>query len=213
VKKLDDLEQRLSSEPDNLALKVQYAGLLREAGRTSDAVELYRTVAIAYRAQGRTQQAIAVCRSILGIAPGDAACTTLLAELEGSAAPRAPARPDSEPLDQTPLPYPVPFHIAEPTVDRGPFGADELDTRKLPRVTTDQVLKLDRLDELTAPGPRDSESELTTPGPRATPVPHAIDSEDDLLTEPRAALPVERASDEELTLPRELPLPDETDPG
>jgi hypothetical protein len=57
------------------------AGALREAGRQEEAVELYRSVAIAYRDQGRSQQAIAVCRSILEIAPEDARCHALLATL------------------------------------------------------------------------------------------------------------------------------------
>jgi hypothetical protein len=83
IVKLKDLEKRLRSEPDNLGLRVQVAGLMREAGRSIEAVELYRSVALAYRDQGRAQQAIAVCRSILEIAPEDAACQGLLTMLQG----------------------------------------------------------------------------------------------------------------------------------
>ena len=88
--KLKELEKRLKQEPDNFGLRVQVAGLMREAGRSVEAVELYRSVALAYRDQGRTQQAIAVCRSILDIAPDDAACQGLLAMLQGRGTPSRP---------------------------------------------------------------------------------------------------------------------------
>ncbi|HSD86733.1 MAG TPA: hypothetical protein VLB44_04435 [Kofleriaceae bacterium] len=103
--KLKELEKRLKSEPENLGLRVQVAGLMREAGRSVEAVELYRSVALAYRDQGRTQQAIAVCRSILEIAPDDAACLGLIAMLQGRGTPSRP--PPVEPP-------PPPVHITEP---------------------------------------------------------------------------------------------------
>jgi hypothetical protein len=78
---LRELEKRLAQEPDNLPLRVTVAGMLRESGRAAEAVEHYRRVAIAYRAQGRQQQALAVCRSILELAPADIAIHALLAEL------------------------------------------------------------------------------------------------------------------------------------
>jgi hypothetical protein len=85
------------------------AGALHEAGRRDDAVELYRSVAIAYRDQGRPQQAITVCRSILELAPDDARCQELLAALiANQAVPRAsppPARPSPSPQAR---PSPVP---------------------------------------------------------------------------------------------------------
>ena len=95
---LKELEKRLKKEPDNLGLRVQVAGLMREAGRSTDAVELYRSVALAYRDQGRLQQAIAVCRSILEIAPDDVRCNALLSTLQGP-----PERPGSE-ITGTPVP-------------------------------------------------------------------------------------------------------------
>jgi len=112
VTKLPELERRLEAEPENLGLRVVVAGALREAGRVVEAIALYRSVAVAYRDQGRPQQAIAVCSSILEIAPDDAGCHALLASL-GEA--------ESEPTtrrswaDLTPLPQPVPYHIADPT--------------------------------------------------------------------------------------------------
>ncbi len=82
--KLRDLEKRLAKEPDNLGLRVALAGALCEAGRNGDGVELYRSVAVAYRDQGRTHQALVVCRAVLEIAPGDLGCQALLAELVAS---------------------------------------------------------------------------------------------------------------------------------
>ena len=97
--KLKELEQRLRDEPDNLGLRVMVAGALHEAGRRDDAVELYRSVAIAYRDQGRPQQAITVCRSILELAPGDGPCQELLATLLASQqAPRASPPPRPSPV-------------------------------------------------------------------------------------------------------------------
>ncbi len=74
--KLRELEKRLEKEPGNLGLRVTAAGLMHEAGRTVEAVELYRSVALAYRDAGRKQQAIAVCRSILELAELQWAFTT-----------------------------------------------------------------------------------------------------------------------------------------
>ena len=125
--RLKELEKRLEKEPSNLGLRVTVAGLLREAGRSVEAVELYRSVAIAYRDQGRPQQAIAVCRSILEIAPDDRACQGLLAQLTGP----APGE-DGVPRD-TPLPRPVPHHVADPTSGAQRLSpaelADEIETR------------------------------------------------------------------------------------
>jgi hypothetical protein len=112
---LRELERRLKDEPDNLGLRVTVAGAMHDAGRKAEAVELYRSVAMAYRDQGRTQQAIAVCRSILEIAPDDAGCTALLAALTGGtkSLETGPVRRSS--LDETPLPGPLPYHVADPT--------------------------------------------------------------------------------------------------
>lgn len=159
MSKLKELEKRLRDEPDNLGLRVMVAGALHEAGRRDDAVDLYRSVAIAYRDQGRPQQAIMVCRSILEIAPDDGSSSELLAALVASQASARPApgrlsspdrltpppgrlspppsvpRPSPLPLpppsspsqselgeparrssgDVTPLPQPLPYHIADPT--------------------------------------------------------------------------------------------------
>ncbi|MBC7977415.1 MAG: hypothetical protein H7138_20760, partial [Myxococcales bacterium] len=81
MSKLKELEKRLRDEPENLGLRVTLAGALLEAGRRADAIELYHSVAMAYRDHGRTQQAIMVCRSLLELAPEHAACQELLTTL------------------------------------------------------------------------------------------------------------------------------------
>jgi hypothetical protein len=114
MSKLKELEKRLRDEPENLGLRVMLAGALHDAGRLGDAVELYRSVAIAYREQGRIQQAITVCRNVLEIAPDDASCQALLATMLG----RPPQI--SPPADLTPLPPPLPYHVADPTLTSQP---------------------------------------------------------------------------------------------
>ncbi len=137
MSKLKELEKRLKDEPENLGLRVALAGALLEAGRRADAIELYHSVAMAYRDHGRTQQAITVCRSLLELAPEHAACQELLTALTVDAPvadepPRRAARltppqlPPSEPpdlqvpyrsssSDMTPLPAPLAYHEADPT--------------------------------------------------------------------------------------------------
>ena len=142
MSKLKELEKRLRDEPDNLGLRVLVAGALHEAGRRDDAIEVYRSVALMYREQGRAQQAITVCRSILELAPDDVPCRELIDILVASqpAALEAPPgrsqmppfRPSPSRLpwpgegegdelaprpssDATPLPPAVPYHVADPT--------------------------------------------------------------------------------------------------
>lgn len=111
MSKLKELEKRLKAEPQNFGLRVQVAGLMREAGRSTEAVELYRSVALAYRDQGRTQQAVAVCRSILEIAPDDVACNALLSTLTTGSKPSIPSL--------TPPPA-APRAATQPNVPRAP---------------------------------------------------------------------------------------------
>jgi hypothetical protein len=126
-RELGALEKRLEKEPGNLPLRITLAGHLREAGRVAEAVELYRSVAFAYQGQGRKQQAIAVCRSLLELAPDDAKCRALLAELvDPTTPPPAPgvfarqSKPATgtvpPPRDSTtPLPKALPYHVHDPT--------------------------------------------------------------------------------------------------
>ncbi|HEY1548273.1 MAG TPA: cyclic nucleotide-binding domain-containing protein [Kofleriaceae bacterium] len=128
ARELGALEKRLEKEPGNLPLRITLAAALRDAGRSAEAVELYRSVALAYRAQSRNQQAIAVCRSILELAPDDPACRMLLVELTDPTTPPAvpgvlanpKADPPSGPREiwndtiPKPLPKPRPPVVANP---------------------------------------------------------------------------------------------------
>jgi hypothetical protein len=114
VTKLRELERRLEEEPENLGLRVAVAAALCEAGRRADAVELYRSAAIAYREQGRAQQAIAACRGLLEIAPDDARGRALLAALDGEPELEVTIRRSWS--EDTPLPPAMPHHVADPTL-------------------------------------------------------------------------------------------------
>jgi hypothetical protein len=246
--RLKELEKRLKQEPGNLGLRVTLAGALREAGRSNEAVELYRSVALAYRDQNRLQQAVAVCRSILQIAPDDVACQGLLGSLQERLAPRPPTAPPVRPptvppepkrrssmggvADPTPLPRAIPYHVADPTsaaqkvssrdldlpttedaetrpgeVPRpqvsglaeaarhisGLLGdnvheieidlADALETRKVPKLDTEQMRKI------SAPPPT-----IDTPPEPITAIPESDD-----------AIPAPRDTDDDMTSPRDLP--------
>jgi hypothetical protein len=160
MSKLKELEKRLKDEPDNLGLRVMVAGALIEAGRRADAIELYHSVAIAYRDHGRLQQAITVCRSILELAPDHAACRDLLgaltldpmgdapsAEPPGAAprrlaslvAPAANGAPSAEPLGGLDRPHggprPAPPQLrlpSEPGEDDVPPRRSSVDLTPLP---------------------------------------------------------------------------------
>jgi hypothetical protein len=102
-------------------------------------------------------------------------------------------RHEAEP-DETPLPAPMPHHVADPTssqerpsaaeitdVDRDlPLArfedlANELETRKRPRIESEQIRRVtfalptvpvEKVDESAGPISRDSEDELTRPRAR-----------------------------------------------
>lgn len=173
--KLRDLEKRLRDEPNNLGLRVVFASALREAGRDSEAIELYRSVAMAYRDQGRNQQAIAVCRSILEVAPHDEVSLALLAQLGGRLSPPTlPPPPSPNPpvlpahttpgphliepsrrsskIDPTPLPRAVPYHVADPT------------TASLQKLSARDVLEIPTLAEGTVDPPAPSRLPPERPG-------------------------------------------------
>jgi hypothetical protein len=183
---LKELEKRLQKEPGNLGLKVTVAGLLHEAGRSVEAVELYRAVALAYRDAGRKAQATAVCKSILELAPEDEQCRLLLASLTALPPPEAPrltpppprlATPIPQPmppvvppqrpsepkrrssLDETPLPKPVPHHVADPTT--GAQRVSPRDLRDSPRDLRDAV-DADPTKPDAAPTLQDLAAELET---------------------------------------------------
>jgi CRP-like cAMP-binding protein len=161
---LDELQRRLANEPSNLGLRVAYAGALLDAGRHADAVELYRSVAIAYRQQGRTQQAIAVCHSILEISPDDPISRGLLA------AYGEPERRSSPTFagDATPLPAPVPYHVADPTArlrkqSEPSLGGqvEKISDRDLTTTPVRLVESIDSLSDIVTPYTREDVSRDT----------------------------------------------------
>jgi cAMP-dependent protein kinase regulator len=77
-----DAERALEKDPQNLALRLRLAAALRAANRHHDALDVYRSVAVAYQREGRLLQALAVCRSILELAPEDLETNVLFGELE-----------------------------------------------------------------------------------------------------------------------------------
>ncbi len=93
-----DLERDLRRQPDNLPLRLRLAAAYRADGRTGEAVHLYRSVAVAYHGQRRLAQAIAVCRSVLELEPGQRETVALLAELEAM----RPHDDAGEPISPTP---------------------------------------------------------------------------------------------------------------
>lgn len=87
------LQRRLRNDPDNHALRVKLAGALRDAGRTDEAIAMYREVAVGYRGQGRLSQAAAVCRSALELDPERREILDLLQELEAMRASQQEVEP------------------------------------------------------------------------------------------------------------------------
>jgi hypothetical protein len=137
---LRELERRLKAEPENLDLRVQVARALRAAGRHIEAVELYRSVAIAYCEEGRSSQAIAACRSLLEIAPDDARCHAMMAVLDAGEA----GAPEGErPVRKLELPLPAvggavprtrtpPVGIPVPRTKTPPAGVPSAPEREAP---------------------------------------------------------------------------------
>ncbi len=159
---LKELEKRLRDEPDNLGLRVMVAGALHEAGRRDDAIELYRSVALVYRDQGRTQQAITVCRRILELAPDDVSCRELIDILVASQRAMLEAPPGTR---QTPPSRPSPSRISWPPFSWPGSEADD--------------------GEGDEPAPRPSSD--ATPLPPA--VPYHVAEPTSIGTLPRSALP------------------------
>lgn len=229
---LRELEKRLREEPENLGLRVQVAGALREAGRHGEAVELYRSVAIAYRDQGRTQQAVAVCRSILEIAPADPVSEALLEVLlDKRDIDRTPDPARHSPMDLTPLPVPLPYHIADPTtrlLDK--ISASELELPGAPQRPDSEeathpeynraiaAMEASHDDDLageldTRRRPRIETGQLAKiSGPPPTVPVMLVDLDDDSVatlppppTRSEAMAIVTQHADDEKTMPREVP--------
>jgi len=78
---LREYAELLRKEPENLVLRLKLAFVLRELGQLEEAIDMYRTVAVAYARDGRLVQAMAVCKGILEIDPNHHDTQELLAEL------------------------------------------------------------------------------------------------------------------------------------
>jgi cAMP-dependent protein kinase regulator len=89
-KAVKDLEKQLRKDPNNLVLRIRLASAFQAAGEVFPAVDLYRSVAMAYYQQNRIDQAIAVCHSLLEIAPDHHDTRMLLLELDARRAQVAP---------------------------------------------------------------------------------------------------------------------------
>jgi hypothetical protein len=126
-KRLSAAQQAVAREPENLVLRLKLAAALRAADRLHDALDVYRLVAVAYQREGRLLQALAVCRSILELAPEDLETHVLLGEIEAARTGGAgdePTRHDDGARRSGLLPLPE-----APVVDVGPdeFDYDDAD--------------------------------------------------------------------------------------
>jgi CRP-like cAMP-binding protein len=126
-----DAERALERDPGNLALRLRLAAALRAAGRHHDALDVYRSVAVAYQREGRLLQALAVCRSILELAPDDLETNVLHGELEAArtgAPGEEPTRHDDGAgrRHRTPAAPPTPPATPPPPAPDAP-GEDEVD--------------------------------------------------------------------------------------
>jgi cAMP-dependent protein kinase regulator len=117
-----ELERQCKKEPDNLVPRLLLAAAYREAGRTTDAITIYRSVADTYQQQGRRTQAVAVLRSLLEIDPEDGQSQSLLALLDREATP-SPSPPPHPPAPGHP---PVPPPLAPEPGQTPPPGLGRL---------------------------------------------------------------------------------------
>ena len=117
-KALRELEKLLRKQPGSLVVRIRLAAALHAVGRLPEAVDLYRSVAMAYFAQGRLDQAMAVCHSLLEIAPMHQDTHLLLAELDSHKTRRAQAGED--------LGQPEALTVSGLPGWNGPFDGDPL---------------------------------------------------------------------------------------
>lgn len=96
------LRKQLRGDPDNAVLRLKLAAALHDEGDDADAVALYRSVGLAYRAQGRLGQAVAVLEGASAMFPDDAGLADLCAQLSRERQQVAPAativRDEPEPI-------------------------------------------------------------------------------------------------------------------
>jgi len=117
--RLRDATRAAQREPANLVLRLRLAAALCETGQLPDALDLYRSVAVAYQGEGRLVQALAVCRSVLALAPDDFTTRALLADLEEARTGAAGEEPTRLSLD-VPVPRVQPPLVEPQAVARLP---------------------------------------------------------------------------------------------
>jgi len=170
-KAVKDLEKQLRKDPHNLVLRVRLAGALYNAGRWPEAIDLYQSVALAYKAQGRVDQAIAVCHGLLEIAPDHAETHRLLGVLNAKAMERVSKAMAAPPVE----PEPEQVRRRPPARPSG-FETDNIAPGSEPEMLNPQRVKRDsqlqnrgaarRTGRLALPLPHDRSDSLSpTPTP------------------------------------------------
>lgn len=142
-KAVKDLEKQLRKDPGNLVLRIRLAAAFHAAGEMRAAVDLYRSVAMAYYQQNRIDQAIAVCHSLLEIAPDHHDTRMLLLELDSRRAAQvqqqaqpAPA-PAPSPMQDRSVSVMTPMPMTPPNNASGSFARSSVfdTTGSFPRKT------------------------------------------------------------------------------
>jgi hypothetical protein len=164
-KDCDELLREVQQNPDNVSLRVSAAASLRQLGRIPEAVAMYKSVVASYQSNQRFEQAKVVARTALELAPNDDSLRRLL--FGDSVSPSDNAIDDDEAdrrsgrhstYTPTPLPAPMPYHVAEPTrgysrdfsdaeFDDSAVATDPLLSQRLnqPAVDVDSASDVDRL--------------------------------------------------------------------
>lgn len=83
------LRKQLRSDPDNAVLRLKLAAALCDDGEGEAALALYRSVALAYRTEGRLAQAVAVLEAASAMFPTDPGIAELCAQLSRERQQRA----------------------------------------------------------------------------------------------------------------------------
>jgi CRP-like cAMP-binding protein len=97
-KQVKELEKQLKRDPSSVVLRLRLAAALVADGRAPEGFSLYHAVAAGYAAQGRIEQATAVCESALELDPMHPTITQLLVELHAQIARRPPPPPEPPPV-------------------------------------------------------------------------------------------------------------------
>ena len=163
---LRELLREIERSPDNVSLRISAAAAFRHEGRLGEAVAMYKAVVQAYVAAGRFEQAKVVARSALELQPSDAELRAVvdptpvirvldntvpvrdlpsMSHLGPSIEDQTPEPPDAPRRNSqytpTPLPEPMPYHVAEPTrVSWADMQGSDTDPLEDSLVQTDPML-------------------------------------------------------------------------